>query len=133
MRVLFSQQNYCQCIVVAFLSLYDSISAQDCDSLRFEGCEPCAAAGCAWCTASAQCIARDDTGFFADCAFSTTCDSIPDDVIYTDPLVASQQWVYEMINVEPVWRAGFSKSYEHSDAFHQLIYYKSWKGCRHSY
>jgi hypothetical protein len=87
---------------------------EECKSRRFEGCDRCVAVGqCGWCQQYAYCADASYIGQAntLECDFTATC-GIPDEdkVFFTDPLAASQKWVYDLINVEPVWRAGYSKS-----------------------
>jgi len=51
-----------------------------------------------------SCIAADDwlTGDSAACAASTT------DNLFNDPNYSAQKWVYDLMNVEPVWRQGIT-------------------------
>jgi hypothetical protein len=101
-------------LLLLLLSIVTLAQNNDCESRRFEGCDSCVAAGCAWCTASAICA---DAALYVNqtntllCDFTTTCTLPPPDAfVFTDPLVESQRWVYDLINVAPVWRAGYSKS-----------------------
>ena len=38
----------------------------------------------------------------------TACSLTPEDNFFSDPLYDGQKWVYEMINIVPVWEKGYS-------------------------
>lgn len=45
--------------------------------------------------------------------YQTTCDAAGEDNFFTDPLYDSMQWVYDMINVVPVWEMGLTGANVH--------------------
>ena len=49
--------------------------------------------------------ATDDTYQFED-MITDPADCLPSDNFFSDPLYTSNEWVFDMINVEPVWERG---------------------------
>ena len=43
------------------------------------------------------------------CTASDFVDSCSSDSDFSDPLVEASEWIYEMINVKPVWESDISK------------------------
>ena len=94
----------------------DCFDCSPCAQFRFEGCEACTANGCLWCGADAACVPDTLTSGAAlpptfSCAvsdFSNTCsaDTGNDDIPFSDPLVEATDWVYDLINIQPVWAQG---------------------------
>ena len=85
---------------------------------RYLGCDGCTANGCFWCDVDAlcvsdgavipaipklQCTAEDFVG-------ADTCPIINDGNFFSDPFYGAAEWIYDMINVKPVWQSGISKS-----------------------
>jgi hypothetical protein len=101
------------------LLLLPTVRSQ-CETLRFQGCDACTASDCVWCGADAACF---PAGQLADALamitmndqvltctaedFSDTCPANSN--FFPDPLFNAQDWIYDMINVKPVWEAGISK------------------------
>jgi hypothetical protein len=94
----------------------DCFDCDPCQAYRFQGCEACTSAreGCQWCGSDASCkspgVAVSDTktmctesGFVTFCSASNTA-------FFSDPLYDSMVWLYDLVNVRPVWEAGYSKS-----------------------
>ena len=92
----------------------DCFDCSPCHAHRFEGCDACTTAGCRWCAADAVCfpaLALQLSGVELTCTrddFVDVC-SANDDYFYSDPLYGAMNWVYEMINVKPVWEQGISE------------------------
>jgi len=96
----------------------------DCDTLQeydFVSCEACIGAGGAWCGKDTRCsdpllaiFAGEYNGEMHTCtqedyAYTTEdCARVNSGNLYPDPLYSGLSWVYELINVEPVWRNGIS-------------------------
>jgi Subtilase family len=105
----------------------------DCDPLQayFYDCPTCLAAQGYWCPGDAICRGHPvDDSYLADqqqgeeettrMLILTSCPNasdwkqsscnvpIHDDNVYTDPLYDSMKWMYDMINVESVWRLGIT-------------------------
>jgi Subtilase family len=100
----------------------------DCDPCRaFDfDCSGCMAtvqednSGCHWCPGDARCrsvpLGQDfwslHPQWVTSCPdasdWKQSCDAIHDDNVYTDPLYDSMKWMYDMINVESVWRLGIT-------------------------
>lgn len=95
----------------------------DCDPCQEHtyDCGACISAGCTWCPSDALCLSepypQEAFDPFLDskktsCAtvedWKTTCDPVNDDNVYTDPLYDSMKWSYDIINVEAVWRMGYT-------------------------
>jgi hypothetical protein len=86
----------------------------DCDECRqFKAdCNSCLENGCFYCPGDATCFNSPDyvlTNVFSSCTQSSdyikdTCTQ-PQNV-FSDPEYSGQAWVYDMINVEDVWRQG---------------------------
>ena len=75
-----------------------------------------------WCEAGAMCspiaLSSDELkslGFLGDAllcqgtsAWSSMCSGIPSNPIGSDPMYGAQSWVFDLINVRPVWQEGFT-------------------------
>lgn len=96
-------------LVILLLSLKCiRVDAQflDCD---FDyDCQSCIANGCYWCPGDARCASSTSTPFnvFSHC--TRNIDYVQDTCtdpgnFFTDPMYSGQAWVYDMINVRPVW------------------------------
>ncbi|CAB9514520.1 Furin-like protease 1, isoform 1 [Seminavis robusta] len=86
-------------------------------------CTSCIDNGCFWCPSDATCQSQSLGNVWttiqqhfatakvssceADDSWVQTCATNPEN-IFTDPLYSAQQWAYQMMNVEPVWAAGYT-------------------------
>jgi len=101
----------------------DCYDCSECTQLRTLGCEGCTNAGCVWCGAEALCMPPgggipppfnldwSNIGLAYTCTdqdFVSTCEA-PDSSLPFDPppFFEANDWVYEMINIKPVWASGF--------------------------
>lgn len=109
----------------------DCFDCDPCHQYDFTSCEECTSASgglnCNWCGKDGSCFSSDKSllansysrpldVFVLTCeqedwAFAEfQCASIaPNNNVYSDPLYTSNQWVFDLIDVEPVWRSGISK------------------------
>jgi hypothetical protein len=93
----------------------DCFDCDPCQAYRFQGCTACAAAkeGCAWCDADASCLSPKTTvPNYLQCQasnYTRTCASSANRP-FSDPLYGSMTWMYNLINVQNVWKSGISKS-----------------------
>ena len=101
----------------------DCFDCSPCHAHRFDGggCDACTAAGCRWCAADAVCfpalaleLSNEDTGLTCTLDdFVSTCPAAANDGnadLYADsPYYGAMDWLYEMINVKPVWEQGISE------------------------
>lgn len=97
-------------------------SCIDCDpcNVNFSCSECTSKSGCVWCGADALCVSesnvpstlmminKPDVDIICndETDFVSTCDASSN--IYNDPAYDSQAWVYKLINVENVWKAGIT-------------------------
>jgi subtilisin family serine protease len=92
----------------------DCFDCDPCMAYRFDGCATCVAANCLWCEDDAVCVSKDGQimpEFFTcdvDTGFSSTCPTPTSTPFYPDPFYPAQLWMYELINVLPVWESGIS-------------------------
>jgi hypothetical protein len=93
----------------------DCYDCDPCQAYRFQGCTACTAAkeGCVWCDADASCLSPKTTlPIFPQCQasnYTRTCASLANQP-FSDPLYGSMSWMYNLINVQNVWKSGISKS-----------------------
>ena len=112
----------------------DCMDCDPCHAYDSTDCETCTSNGCAWCSGDAVCwspnLAPSTTGpfvnpsnpingftskFFScsateDYAFEASqCATVDEDNFFSDPLYGANTWVFDLINVRPVWEAGYSK------------------------
>jgi Subtilase family len=96
----------------------------DCDPcLEFKAdCQACTANGCVWCPHDAYCSSQPlGQNFWANFAKTSACaqesdwtDTCQPDAeaqsnnVFTDPLYSAQKWVYDLLNLEPAWRLGYT-------------------------
>ncbi|CAB9503760.1 Furin-like protease 1, isoform 1 [Seminavis robusta] len=83
-------------------------------------CAGCTANGCYWCPGDGACSSAIlDASFWdkyvkeSECNaqsqwISGQCPENPPQAVYNDPLYSAQSWVYELMNVEDVWRQGIT-------------------------
>lgn len=96
-----------------------TLDCQDCDEcLQFNAnCEQCSNHNCYWCPGDATCRNSDQYSFIgkaSSCTATTnylqgldnTC--LVEQQLFNDPLYEAQSWVYRSINVEDVWRMGYT-------------------------
>ena len=80
---------------------------------RFEGCDACISKGCSWCDSDAICIssgrAIPTTPFIGCTGVIDTCASLSESNYFSNPLYGAANWIFDMINVKPVWDSGISK------------------------
>jgi hypothetical protein len=96
----------------------DCFDCDPCQQHRFEGCGACTAdpQGCLWCGSDALCISQRSLNYLPTnriltCKrtdFVQTCAPTPGDV-FQDPLYDADSWIFDQINIKPVWQAGISK------------------------
>ena len=93
-----------------------SFDCDPCMKYKFDGCEVCTSApeGCGWCDSDAICISFGTpllAPFISEgcAAIIDTCDSLSDSNYFSDPLYGAANWIFDMINVKPVWDSGISK------------------------
>jgi hypothetical protein len=92
----------------------DCFDCDPCLAYRFDGCATCVAANCLWCEDDAVCLSKNGQfipSLFTcdpDSGFSSTCPTPTTTPFYPDPFYTSQLWMYELINVLPVWESGIS-------------------------
>lgn len=89
-------------------------STDPCRTQDFTSCDECTSKqGCLWCRSDSVCSAIAFSrsmfaiaGTTAQCSeanYVSTCDARTNNV-FDDPLYDAQSWIYNLINVEPVWR-----------------------------
>jgi len=110
---IYQNDGECDAGTVLCAAESDFLDCSDCVQYRFEGCEACTAQpGCVWCALDAACV---PTGFQLpssfECVAADLVDTCPttNDNFFPDPLFDAMEWIYNMINVKPVWEAGISK------------------------
>jgi len=94
----------------------DCLDCDPCPAYSFTSCEKCTEqSGCFWCPLDAQCTSyigslpescplEDHIGILTSCAdFHDNSTNV-----FDDPLYDSTGWVFELINIEPVWRQGIT-------------------------
>ena len=97
----------------------------DCDACQqFNGdCGLCTQNACYFCPSDARCLSRPLSesiwapvrdvprsrlpGCLVETDWMRTCE-IPADLPYSDPLYSAQEWVFDVMNVQPVWEQGFT-------------------------
>lgn len=110
----------------------DCFDCSPCHAHRFDGgCDGCTAAGCRWCAADAVCFPAlalelsNDTGLTCTLDdFVSSCPAVAaDDDWYADSLYyGAMDWLYEMINVKPVWEQGISELHKLCGAICQCVH-----------
>jgi len=88
----------------------DCFDCDPCQAFHFD-CAACTTNGCYWCPSDGECF---HSSFYSRLVGSTcaeedfTTDSVctADDHFFSDPLYSAQKWVYDMINILPVWEKG---------------------------
>lgn len=107
----------------------DCFDCDPCHDNDFTTCEQCTADGnCNWCSLEGTCFAKDKTWtagarirlngdmFVLTCqaqdyAFAANeCAALEATNVFADPLYDANQWIFDLIDVEPVWRQGICKS-----------------------
>lgn len=92
----------------------DCFDCDPCQEHRFDGCEACVAAECVWCGADALCVSADALTTLGDAGGKLTCSSrdfvstCPSDT-GMDPIEEAMGWVFDAVNVRPVWANGYCK------------------------
>lgn len=102
----------------------DCLDCDPCAMHHYTSCQECTAfAGCAWCASEAACFTTNYIGWIretnpakltcagpADIATTTAaCTRLEEDNVFpAAPYYDAHQWIFEMIHIEPVWRAGIS-------------------------
>ena len=92
----------------------DCFDCDPCMELRYQGCAACTAtAGCLWCGADALCVSAgaplpNNDAALLQCTEADLVSTCPSNLNnpFPDPLFNAMDWVYEMINVKPVWASG---------------------------
>jgi hypothetical protein len=106
----------------------DCFDCDPCHAFDNTSCEACTAnENCVWCSRDAFCTSanlalvastvRTRSGRPVDftCApedyalNSAECPTLENDNVYGDPLYDANRWIFDLIDVEAVWRAGISK------------------------
>lgn len=95
-------------VLIGALSLAPS-RADTCDDLDFSSAFKCInTKGCAWCPANAACRESD----LLVLVQMSGCPNVEDWQVshnfFSDPLYDAQKWVYDAINVLPVWEQGLT-------------------------
>lgn len=128
----------------------DCFDCDPCHAYRFEGCATCTAAGCLWCGQDATCVTDGSTllGTMSCNAsdFVSTCDgtSTTSSDVFADPFYDADVWIYNLINIQDVWKSGISKSTRKlcvssrgqatkCTLFFPLLLIRSWGWDRHSH
>lgn len=78
-----------------------------CLSFAFTSCEQCAAVGCLWCAPHGACSSVWDESCPEE-DWLITCEDEGKDNFFSDPLYDAQEWVYDMLNIRPVWEQGLT-------------------------
>ena len=90
----------------------DCFDCSPCQQFRFQGCEVCTANGCLWCAADAACLPGEVSVLPSslECTATDLVGRCPatNNNPFPDPLFDASDWIYEMINVKPVWAAGIT-------------------------
>jgi len=99
----------------------------DCDTCQqMNGnCEMCAQSGCVYCPSDGLCLTQPINeqvwksvilqnpatsrlpACLSESDWTTSC-TVPPDSPYSDPLYSSQEWVFDMMNVQSVWEQGIT-------------------------
>mmetsp|Transcript_29477 Transcript_29477/g.33081 ORF Transcript_29477/g.33081 Transcript_29477/m.33081 type:complete len:892 (-) Transcript_29477:118-2793(-) len=102
------------------------IQPGSCESLHYD-CESCLAKGCYWCTYDSLCFTTPElnpklttnyiknyeilfpnklTSCNKETDFTSTTCTAPDN-FFSDPMYGGQNWIFDAINVVPVWERGY--------------------------
>lgn len=90
----------------------DCFDCDPCQELRLDGCDACTASGCFWCAADAICLSTNNpmlpiTVTCQASDFTQTCGNEGTNG-FDDPLVSSQTWWFEQMNLQEAWDMGYS-------------------------
>lgn len=100
----------------------DCVDCDPCSELSYTSCTNCTAApyGCFWCPYNGVCSSYapleqsllGSTSTMPACGMDdfvgllSTCNETSS--VFSDPLFSANQWAYDLINIEPVWREGIT-------------------------
>ena len=68
-----------------------------------------------WCDSDALCLSSQSmsslppTTTCATTSFVDTCTAASESNYFSDPLFGAANWIFDIINVKPVWKSGISK------------------------
>lgn len=98
----------------------DCFDCDPCAEWKFD-CEACTANGCHYCATdtvcSSQALLEDfwapfdgqiKTGCSTASDWTTTACGVNTDNVYSDPLYSANEWLFDQLNVRPVWEQGFT-------------------------
>jgi len=97
----------------------DCFDCDVCQVFNYD-CASCVEAGCNWCPGDATCLSTKlDAPFWklnshktTSCGTASdwvnTCDPIREENVFNDPLYDAMSWIYQQIDIEPVWRNDFT-------------------------